>query len=150
MGLFSGTKKYVYRVGLNSPPMEYVDFVDVFRKYIETEEFKSLLNDNSFSIENSEIKYTPFIEGNDPSEHPYELKLTLAPDGLIRVEIEMRGEKQGLAMPFYSLTIFAELKNSDKAWAIGLCKAIHEHYEKAFASFKTEKGDLFDFSKYNY
>ena len=150
MSLFSGTKKYVYRVGLNNPPMEYVDFVEVFRKYADSEEFKNLLNDNAFSIEKADTKYTPFVAGSDPADFPYELNLVLVPAGLIRFEIETRGEKQGLAMAFFSLTIIAELKNSDKAWAIGFCKAIHEKYETAFASFNTEKGDLFDFSKYNY
>ena len=150
MSLFSGSKKFVYRIGLNSPPMEYVAFVDAFREYADSEEFANLLKDNNFSVANSEIKYTPFVEGNDPSDHPYERTLTLEPDGSIRFEIEMRGEKQGLAMPFYSLTIVADLKASDKAWAVGFCKAVHEKYEKVFASFNTDKGDLFDFSKYNY
>ena len=150
MSLFSGTKRFAYRIGLNNPPMEYVAFVDAFRNYADTEDFTDLIMDNGFTIEKTETKYTPCVEGSDPADFPYELKLTLAPHGLIRFEVEMRGENQGLAMPFYSMTIIADMQSADKAWVINMCKAVHTNYETVFKSFNEDKGGLFDFSKYNY
>ena len=148
MGLFGGTKNYIYSIGKNHAPMDYGSFVDTFREYIKSEEVANLLKDGGFSMKDSEVKYTPYIEGGEPSDYPYAMVVTLEPYGTITFTIEMRGEKQGLALIYFGLKISAELQKSDKAWIIGFCKAVHAHYEKVYESYNTDKGPLFDFTKY--
>ncbi|MDR0875122.1 MAG: hypothetical protein LBN12_02805 [Clostridiales Family XIII bacterium] len=150
MGLFSGTKKLSYRIGINHPTMEYAPFVDTFRDYAESEDFAKWLKDKGLSVKSSELAYHQYVEGRDPSDFPYHLQLTLEPSGVIDFVIAMRGEKQGLALVFFSLTLTAELPASDKSWFVDFCKAIHQHYETVFAATKQGKGPLFDFGKYTY
>ena len=148
MGLFSGTKEYCYRLGIFNPPMSYTEFVETIRDFIKTEEFDGLIKKNSFTVENVETVYTPCPDGEDPSDFPCAINLTLAPSATIEFETDMRGEKQGLDVVIFSLVIVVNANKTDKAWAIDFCKAIHEHYEKAYAEFKQQKAPLFDFRAY--
>ena len=148
MGLFSNTKKYVYRMGIFHPPMAYIDFVNTFIEYTKSEEFKTILTKNSFAVDNTELNYVPCPEGEDPSDYPCTMTLSLAPYGSLSFETEMRGEKQGLELIIYYLLMTVDGEKKDKAWAADICKAIHLHFESTYIEFKPKREGLFDFRKY--
>jgi hypothetical protein len=143
MGLFSDGKKFGYQMGVNGPAFSYEDFVNAIRDYVEGGNHIPQIKEHGFTIENAKTTYTPYTGEGDGSDFPYRLDLTLAPYGTISIEALMKGEKQGLVLPFYMIFITGNLKKADKAWFQEYANALHKYYEAVFAAYKPKKDPVF-------